>query len=102
MVGEHVGYELCLVRVDDAAPRAVSELAAQDDRDCSVSVAEAEMEITAKAKPFILAEAMRVNAKTTIEIEAGSATEMGGTSATKSILRDNSNYTLPRSTSSSP
>ena len=97
-----MGYELCLVRVDDEAVRLAAELAVQDDLDRSVSAAEAEMEITAKAQPFIKAEAIRINTKTTIEIEAVSGVEIGGISAAKLIWRDNSNYTLPRSTSSSP
>jgi len=70
-----------LVRADDEATCLAVELAAQHDLDSAVSAAEAEMEITAKAKPFINAEAIRVNAKTTIEIEAASGIEMEGTTA---------------------
>lgn len=68
----------------------------------SVSAAEAKVEITGKAKPFIKAEAIRGNTRTTIEIKAGPGIEMEGSSAAKLIFNDDSNSTHLRSTSSNP
>lgn len=70
---------MCLASVDEEAARLAAELAVQKDLDCSVSAAEAEMEIPAKAKPFIKVEAIAVNGKTTVESEASSGVAMGDT-----------------------
>lgn len=45
----------------------------------AVAAAEARMEIIAKAKPFIEAEAITVNANTTVESGACSGIDMGAT-----------------------
>lgn len=60
------------------------------------------MEIPAKAKPLIEVVTIGINARTTIEIEAGLNIEMEGTSAAKLIFSDNGNSTHPRSISSNP
>lgn len=64
--------EMSCAGVDEGAARLASKLMVQEDLDCSVSAAKAEMEIPAKAKPFIEVEAIAVNAKTTVENEASS------------------------------
>lgn len=59
--------------------RLAAERAIQEGHDCSVSAAEAEMEIPAKVKPVIEVKAIAVNTKTTVEIEANPGVPMGGT-----------------------
>jgi uncharacterized protein involved in type VI secretion and phage assembly len=62
----------------------------------SVSTMEGKMEITAKTKLSIKGENIKINAKTTIDIKAGSDLKMEGTSAAKLTSSDNSNYDAPK------
>jgi hypothetical protein len=71
------GGKLCLARADEEAALLAAEVAVQKDLDCFVSAVETEMEISAKAKPFIEIEVIAANAKTTVEIEASSGIAMG-------------------------
>lgn len=101
-MGVRARYELFLVRAENEAARLVAEPAAQHDVGRSVWVAEAETEIAAKAKPFINAEAIRINTKTTIEIKACPGIDTRGTSTAKWVLSDSNNSTHPRPISSNP
>ena len=96
-----MGLSCAWCEANGQAARLAVELTAQHDFDCSVSAAEAKMEITAKARPFIKAEAIRINTKTAIEIKAGSGIETGSTSAAKLTFSEDSNSRHRRSTSSS-
>lgn len=62
----------------------------------SVSTMEGKMEITAKTKLSIKAQNIKINAKTTIDIKAGTDFQMEGTSAAKLTSSDNSNYDAPK------
>jgi uncharacterized protein involved in type VI secretion and phage assembly len=62
----------------------------------SVSTMEGKMEITAKTKLSIKAQNIKINAKTTIDMKAGSDIKMEGTSAAKLTSSDNSNYDAPK------
>jgi uncharacterized protein involved in type VI secretion and phage assembly len=62
----------------------------------SVSTMEGKMEITAKTKLSIKAKNIKINAKTTIDIKAGTDLTMEGTSAAKLTSSDNSNYDAPK------
>jgi hypothetical protein len=68
-----------LTRADVEAVRVAAELAIQKDLDCFVSTAEAKMEVPSKAKPFIKAEVIAVDAKTTVENMASSGVAVGAT-----------------------
>ena len=54
------------------------------------------MEITAKTKLSIKAENIKINAKTTIDIKAGSDFQMEGSSAAKLTASQESNYDAPK------
>ena len=58
----------------------------------SISSMEGKMEITAKTKLSIKAQNIKINAKTTIDVKAGSDLTMEGSSAAKLTSSDNSNY----------
>ncbi|HEX2692068.1 MAG TPA: phage baseplate assembly protein V [Kofleriaceae bacterium] len=62
----------------------------------SISSMEGKMEITAKTKLSIKAENIKINAKTTIDMKAGSDLQMEGSSAAKLTSSDNSNYDAPK------
>ncbi|HEU4726302.1 MAG TPA: phage baseplate assembly protein V [Kofleriaceae bacterium] len=62
----------------------------------SISTMEGKMEITAKAKLSIKAQNIKINAKTTIDMKAGSDLKMEGSSAAKLTASDNSNYDAPK------
>jgi uncharacterized protein involved in type VI secretion and phage assembly len=62
------------------------------DAGISISSMEGKMELTAKTKLSIKAQNIKINAKTTIDIKAGSDLQMEGTSAAKLTSSDNSNY----------
>ena len=62
----------------------------------SVSSMEGKMEITAKTKLSIKAENIKISAKTTIDMKAGSDIQMEGSSAAKLTSSDNSNYDSPK------
>ena len=62
----------------------------------SLSTMEGKMEITAKTKLSIKGENIKINAKTTIDMKAGSDLKMEGTSAAKLTSSDNSNYDAPK------
>ena len=62
----------------------------------SISTMEGKLEITAKTKLSIKAQNIKINAKTTIEMKAGSDLTMEGTSAAKVTSSDNSNYDAPK------
>jgi uncharacterized protein involved in type VI secretion and phage assembly len=62
----------------------------------SISTMEGKMEITAKEKLSIKAENVKINAKTTIDMKAGSDLKMEGSSAAKLTSSDNSNYDAPK------
>lgn len=66
-------------RVDNEAACLAAALAEQEDPVGSVSAEQTEMEIPAKAKPFIEVEAVAVNAESTVEIEASSGIARGDT-----------------------
>jgi len=57
---------------------------------------EGKMELTAKAKLTIKAENIKINAKTTIDIKAGSDLKMEGTSPAKLTSSQDSNYDAPK------
>ncbi|MBC7973803.1 MAG: hypothetical protein H7138_02375, partial [Myxococcales bacterium] len=61
----------------------------------SISSMEGKMEITAKEKLTIKAQNIKINAKTTIDIKAGTDIKMEGSSAAKLTASDNSNYDAP-------
>ena len=62
----------------------------------SISSMEGKMEITAKTKLTIKGENIKINAKTTIDMKAGSDLKMEGSSAAKLTASDNSNYDAPK------
>jgi uncharacterized protein involved in type VI secretion and phage assembly len=62
------------------------------DGGISLSTMEGKMEMTAKTKLSIKAQNIKINAKTTIDIKAGSDIKMEGSSAAKLTSSDNSNY----------
>jgi uncharacterized protein involved in type VI secretion and phage assembly len=62
----------------------------------SISSMEGKMEITAKTKLSIKAQNIKINAKTTIDMKAGSDLTMEGSSAAKLTSSDNSNYDAPK------
>ena len=62
----------------------------------SISSMEGKMEITAKTKLSIKAENIKINAKTTIDMKAGTDVQMEGSSAAKLTSSDNSNYDAPK------
>jgi uncharacterized protein involved in type VI secretion and phage assembly len=66
------------------------------DGGISVSTMEGKMELTAKTKLSIKAENIKINAKTTIDIKAGSDLSMEGTSAAKLTSSQDSNYDAPK------
>jgi len=66
------------------------------DGGVSLSTMEGKMEITAKTKLSIKADNIKINAKTTIDMKAGSDIKMEGSSAAKLTSSDNSNYDAPK------
>jgi uncharacterized protein involved in type VI secretion and phage assembly len=62
----------------------------------SISSMEGKMEITAKTKLTIKAENIKINAKTTIDIKAGSDFQMEGSSSAKLTSSSESNYDAPK------
>jgi uncharacterized protein involved in type VI secretion and phage assembly len=62
----------------------------------SITSMEGKMEITAKTALTIKAQNIKINAKTTIDIKAGSDIKMEGSSAAKLTSSDNSNYDAPK------
>jgi len=66
------------------------------DTGVSVSTMEGKMEITAKTKLSIKAQNIKISAKTTIDIKAGSDFQMEGSSAAKLTSSDVSNYDAPK------
>lgn len=62
------------------------------DSGISVSSMEGKMEITAKTKLSIKGQNVKINAKTTIDIKAGSDLKMEGTSSAKLTSSNDSNY----------
>jgi len=62
----------------------------------SVSSMEGKMEITAKEKLSVKAQNIKINAKTTIDMKAGSDIKMEGSSAAKLTSSDASNYDAPK------
>jgi len=62
----------------------------------SISSMEGKMEITAKTKLTIKAENIKINAKTTIDIKAGSDLQMEGSSSAKLTSSSESNYDAPK------
>lgn len=66
------------------------------DNGISISSMEGKMEITAKTKLSIKAENIKINAKTTIDIKAGSDFQMEGSSSAKVTSSSESNYDAPK------
>jgi uncharacterized protein involved in type VI secretion and phage assembly len=62
----------------------------------SISTMEGKMEITAKEKLSIKADNIKINAKTTIDMKAGSDLKLEGSSAAKFTSSDHSNYDAPK------
>ena len=62
----------------------------------SISSMEGQMEITAKTKLSIKAQNIKINAKTTIDMKAGTDIQMEGSSAAKLTSSNNSNYDAPK------
>jgi uncharacterized protein involved in type VI secretion and phage assembly len=62
----------------------------------SISSMEGKMEITAKTKLSIKGENVKINAKTTIDIKAGSDLQMEGSSSAKLTSSQESNYDAPK------
>jgi len=62
----------------------------------SITSMEGKMEITAKTALTIKAQNIKINAKTSIDIKAGSDIKMEGSSAAKLTSSDNSNYDAPK------
>jgi uncharacterized protein involved in type VI secretion and phage assembly len=62
----------------------------------SISTMEGKMEITAKEKLSIKGENIKINAKTTIDMKAGSDLQMEGTSSAKLTASGDSNYDAPK------
>jgi uncharacterized protein involved in type VI secretion and phage assembly len=66
------------------------------DSGISISSMEGKMEITAKTKLTIKAENIKINAKTTIDLKAGTDLQMEGSSAAKLTSSSESNYDAPK------
>ncbi|HEX3759778.1 MAG TPA: phage baseplate assembly protein V [Kofleriaceae bacterium] len=66
------------------------------DNGISISSMEGKMEITAKTKLTIQGENIKINAKTTIDIKAGSDFQMEGSSSAKLTSSSESNYDAPK------
>ena len=66
------------------------------DAGISISSMEGKMEITAKTKLTIKGENIKINAKTTIDIKAGSDFQMEGSSSAKLTSSSESNYDAPK------
>jgi len=66
------------------------------DAGISISSMEGKMEITAKTKLTIKGENIKINAKTTIDMKAGSDLQMEGSSAAKLTSSQESNYDAPK------
>ena len=66
------------------------------DTGVSISSMEGKMEITAKTKLTIKGENIKINAKTTIDIKAGSDFQMEGSSSAKLTSSNESNYDAPK------
>ena len=66
------------------------------DAGVSISSMEGKMEITAKTKLTIKGENIKINAKTTIDIKAGSDFQMEGSSSAKLTSSSESNYDAPK------
>ena len=66
------------------------------DGGVSISSMEGKMEITAKTKLSIKGENVKINAKTTIDIKAGSDLQMEGSSSAKLTSSNESNYDAPK------
>ncbi|HEY6173593.1 MAG TPA: phage baseplate assembly protein V [Kofleriaceae bacterium] len=66
------------------------------DGGVSLSSMEGKMEITAKTKLSIKGENVKINAKTTIDIKAGSDLQMEGSSSAKLTSSNESNYDAPK------
>jgi phage baseplate assembly protein gpV len=66
------------------------------DGGVSISSMEGKMEITAKTKLSIKGENIKINAKTTIDIKAGSDLQMEGSSSAKLTSSNESNYDAPK------
>jgi uncharacterized protein involved in type VI secretion and phage assembly len=66
------------------------------DGGISISSMEGKMEITAKTKLSIKGENVKINAKTTIDIKAGSDLQMEGSSSAKLTSSQESNYDAPK------
>ncbi len=62
----------------------------------SISSMEGKMEITAKTKLTIKGENIKINAKTTIDIKAGTDFQMEGSSSAKLTSSSESNYDAPK------
>jgi len=62
----------------------------------SISSMEGKMEITAKTKLSIKGENVKINAKTTIDMKAGSDLQMEGSSSAKLTSSQESNYDAPK------
>lgn len=66
------------------------------DAGVSISSMEGKMEITAKTKLTIKGENIKINAKTTIDIKAGTDLQMEGSSSAKLTSSSESNYDAPK------
>lgn len=66
------------------------------DSGISISSMEGKMEITAKTKLSIKGENVKINAKTTIDMKAGSDLQMEGSSSAKLTSSQESNYDAPK------
>ena len=98
--GKMRGLQLAIVvdNKDGAGPNicAVWKPPMSGESGVSLSTMEGKMEITAKTKLSIKGENIKINAKTTIDMKAGSDLKMEGTSAAKLTSSDNSNYDAPK------
>ena len=83
---------------DGAGPNvcAVYKPPMSGDGGVAISSMEGKMEITAKTKLSIKADNIKINAKTTIDMKAGSDLQMEGTSAAKLTASSESNYDAPK------
>lgn len=66
------------------------------DNGISISSMEGKMEITAKTKLTIKGENIKINAKTTIDMKAGTDLQMEGSSSAKLTSSSESNYDAPK------
>jgi uncharacterized protein involved in type VI secretion and phage assembly len=66
------------------------------DSGISISSMEGKMEITAKTKLTIKGENIKINAKTTIDLKAGTDLQMEGSSSAKLTSSSESNYDAPK------